>query len=51
VRAVYRIARAVLTLISVLLPSLVGSSVVASAQAASPNHTWRLEDFGAQARR
>ncbi|MEV8441881.1 DUF5980 family protein [Actinosynnema sp. NPDC051121] len=33
-----------------LLLPLVGSSVVASAQAASRTHTWHLEDFGAPQR-
>jgi hypothetical protein len=46
-RVVFRIARSVLTLVPVLLLSLVGSSVVASAQAASQTRTWHLRDFGA----
>ncbi|WP_461119256.1 DUF5980 family protein [Saccharothrix stipae] len=45
-----RIARSALTLVSVLLLSLVGSSAVASARPASQTHTWHLENFGAPQR-
>ncbi|MGW3966955.1 DUF5980 family protein [Amycolatopsis sp. NPDC005003] len=40
-----RIARSVLVLASVLLSSLVGTSVVASAQTAAQTGTWHLEQF------
>jgi len=39
-------ARSVLALVPVLLLSLVGSSVVASAQAASQTRTWDLKNYG-----
>jgi hypothetical protein len=42
-----RITRLVLALVVVLLPSLIGSSAVASAQAASQTHTWDLKNYDA----
>ena len=44
-RVMFRIARSVLVLASVLLLSLAGTSVVASAQAESQTRTWHLEQF------
>ncbi|MEU3648397.1 DUF5980 family protein [Lentzea sp. NPDC034063] len=41
----FRIARSVLVLASVLLLSVVGTTVVASAQTASQTQTWHLEQF------
>ncbi|MFC6091771.1 DUF5980 family protein [Saccharothrix lopnurensis] len=49
-RVVSRIAGSALALVAVLLLSLVGSSVVASAQAASRTHTWHLQNYGAPQR-
>lgn len=45
-RVMLRIARSMLALVSVLLLSLLGSPVGASAQSDSQDHTWHLEDFG-----
>ena len=44
-RVMFRIARSVLVLASVFLVSLVGTSVVASAQTAPQTGTWHLEQF------
>lgn len=46
-RVMPRIAGSVFALVSVLLLSLVGSTVVASAQAAPHTRTWQLKDYGA----